>query len=214
MLFPSGDWQAKMVAEHQPVTMAAMEGIFKTEKGAGIVLIGQPNVAEQKIDNAIIIPNALSFLTYRRWDAEIKGLDAYPKGDHPDNIALLYYSYHIMVGLGTIFISIMLLGVFQLWRGKLFKSNVLMWIIMLSFPLPFIANTAGWMTAELGRQPWLVYGLLRTEEGFSPTVSAGNALFTLLGFMGIYSMLSILFVILMYRVIDNANDYLPEGEVA
>ena len=176
MLFPSGDWQAKMVAEHQPITMAAMEGVFKTEKGAGIVLIGQPNVAEQRIDNAIIIPKALSFLTYQRWDAELKGLDAYPKEDHPDNIALLYYSYHIMVGLGTIFILIMLLGVFQLWRRKLFKSKFLMWIIMLSFPLPFIANIAGWLTAELGRQPWLVYGLLRTEKGFSATVSAGNAL--------------------------------------
>ena len=214
MLFPSGDWQAKMVVKHQPITFAAMEGVFKTAKGAGIVLIGQPNVAKQKIDNAIIIPNALSFMTYLRWDAELKGLDAYPKEDHPDNIALLYYSYHIMVGLGTIFIAIMFFAVFQLWRRKLFKSKFLMWIIMLSFPLPFIANIAGWLTAELGRQPWLVYGLLRTEKGFSATVSAGNALFTLLGFMGIYSMLSILFILLMYRVIDNANDHLAQKEVA
>lgn len=214
MLFPSGDWQAKMVAKHQPITLAAMEGVFKTEKGAGIVLIGQPNVAEQKIDNAIVVPNALSFITYQRWDAELKGLDAYPKEDHPDNIALLYYSYHIMVGLGTIFIAIMFLGVLQLWRGKLFAPNFLMWVIMLSFPLPFIANTAGWMTAEIGRQPWLVYGLLRTSQGFSSTVSAGNTLFTLLGFMGIYTLLSILYLFLMYRVIDNANDYLAEKEVA
>lgn len=214
MLFPSGDWQAKMVAKHQPITLAAMEGVFKTEKGAGIVLIGQPNVAEQKIDNAIVVPNALSFITYQRWDAELKGLDAYPKEDHPDNIALLYYSYHIMVGLGTIFIAIMFLGVLQLWRGKLFAPNFLMWVIMLSFPLPFIANTAGWMTAEIGRQPWLVYGLLRTSQGFSSTVSAGNTLFTLLGFMGIYTLLSILYLFLMYRVIDNANEYLAEKEVA
>lgn len=214
MLFPSGDWQAKMVAKHQPITLAAMEGVFKTEKGAGIILIGQPNVAEQKIDNPIVVPNALSFITYQRWDAELKGLDAYPKEDHPDNIALLYYSYHIMVGLGTIFIAIMFLGVLQLWRGKLFAPNFLMWVIMLSFPLPFIANTAGWMTAEIGRQPWLVYGLLRTSQGFSSTVSAGNTLFTLLGFMGIYTLLSILYLFLMYRVIDNANDYLTAKEVA
>ncbi len=213
MLFPSGDWQAKMVAKHQPITLAAMEGVFKTEKGVGIILIGQPNVAEQKIDNAIIIPSALSFMTYQRWDAELKGLDAYPKEDHPDNIALLYYSYHIMVGLGTIFIAIMFFGALQLWRGKLFSSNLLLWVIMLSFPLPFIANTAGWMTAEIGRQPWLAYGLLRTNQGFSSTVSAGNALFTLLGFMGIYTLLSILYLFLMYRVIDNANDYLNEKEV-
>ncbi len=83
---------------------------------------------------------------------------------------------------------------------------------MLSFPLPFIANTAGWMTSELGRQPWLVYGLLRTSQGFSSNVSAGNALFTLLGFMGIYTLLSILYLFLMYRVIDNSSDYLDPQE--
>jgi cytochrome d ubiquinol oxidase subunit I len=212
MLFPSGDWHSKMVAAHQPLTLAAMEGVFKTEKGAGITLIGQPNVAEQRIDNPIVVPNALSFMTYRRWDAELKGLDAYPKEDHPDNIALLYYSYHIMVGLGTIFIAIMFLSALQLWRGKLFDTPLLLWVLMLSFPLPFIANTAGWMTAELGRQPWLVYGLMRTNQGFSATVSAGNTLFTLLGFMGIYTLLSILYLFLMYRVIDNANDYLEIEE--
>jgi cytochrome bd ubiquinol oxidase subunit I len=214
MLFPSGDLHARMVASEQPAALAAMEGLFKTEKGAGIVLIGQPNVAEQKIDNPIIIPNALSFMTYQRWDAELKGLDAYPKEDQTDNIALLYYSYHIMVGLGTIFIAIMFISAFQLWRGKLFSSNLLMWVIMLAFPLPFIANTAGWMTSELGRQPWLVYGLMRTNQGFSSTVSAGNALFTLLGFMGIYTLLSLLFLFLMYRVIENSNEFLNEKEVA
>ncbi len=210
MLFPSGDFQAKMVAKHQPITLAAMEGVFKTENGVGIVLVGQPNVHEQRIDNPIIVPNALSFMTYQRWDAELKGLDAYPKEDHPDNIALLYYAYHIMVGLGTIFIAIMIVAALQLWRGKLFGSNLLLWVLMLAFPLPFIANTAGWMTSELGRQPWLVYGLVRTTGGFSSTVSAGNALFTLLGFMGIYTLLSILYLFLMYRVIDNAGKYLAE----
>jgi len=199
-----------MVAKHQPITLAAMEGVFKTENGVGIVLVGQPNVHEQRIDNPIIVPNALSFMTYQRWDAELKGLDAYPKEDHPDNIALLYYAYHIMVGLGTIFIAIMIVAALQLWRGKLFGSNLLLWVLMLAFPLPFIANTAGWMTSELGRQPWLVYGLVRTTGGFSSTVSAGNALFTLLGFMGIYTLLSILYLFLMYRVIDNAGKYLAE----
>lgn len=210
MLFPSGDFQAKMVAKHQPITLAAMEGVFKTDNGVGIVLIGQPNVHEQRIDNPIIVPNALSFMTYQRWDAELKGLDAYPKEDHPDNIALLYYAYHIMVGLGTIFIAIMVIAALQLWRGKLFASNLLLWVLMLAFPLPFIANTAGWMTSELGRQPWLVYGLLRTTGGYSATVSAGNSLFTLLGFMGIYTLLSILYLFLMYRVIENAGNYLAE----
>ncbi len=213
MLFPSGDFQAKMVAKHQPVTLAAMEGVFKTDSGVGIVLVGQPNVREQRIDNPIIVPNVLSFMTYQRWDAELKGLDAYPKEDHPDNIALLYYAYHIMVGLGTIFIAIMTIAALQLWRGKLFTSKLLLWVVMLAVPLPFIANTAGWMTSELGRQPWLVYGLVRTTSGFSSTVSAGNALFTLLGFMGIYTLLSILYLFLIYRVIENAGEYLGTEEV-
>lgn len=204
----TGDLQGRMLAKHQPVTLAAMEGLFKTEKGAPIVLIGQPNVPEQKIDNAIAVPNVLSVLTYQRWDAEVKGLDAFPKENHPDNIPLLYFSYHIMVGLGTIFIAVMVLAGIWLWRGRLFESNWLLWILMLSFPLPFIANTAGWMTAEIGRQPWLVYNLMRTSEGFSPTVSAGNVWFTTLGFMGIYTVLSILFLFLIWRQIENGAHFL------
>jgi cytochrome d ubiquinol oxidase subunit I len=204
----TGDLQGRMLAKHQPVTLAAMEGLFKTEKGAPVVLIGQPNVPEQKIDNAVKIPNALSFLTYQRWDAEVKGLDAFPKENHPDNIPLLYFSYHIMVGLGTIFIAVMIFAGIWLWRGKLFESSALLWILMLSFPLPFIANTAGWMTAEIGRQPWLVYNLMRTSEGFSPTVSAGNVWFTTLGFMGIYTVLSILFLFLIRRQIESGASLL------
>jgi cytochrome bd ubiquinol oxidase subunit I len=198
-LFPTGDAQGKLVAKHQPATLAAMEGLFKTEKGAGIVIIGQPNVHEQKLDNAVVVPNMLSMLTYQRWEAEVKGLDAFPKEQWPDNIALLYYSYHIMVGLGTIFIALMVVSAFFQWRGTLPQKRWLLWILMFSFPFPYIANTAGWMTAELGRQPWLIYGLMLTRDGYSKTVSAGNGMFSLLGFMGMYSVLSVLFLFLIYR---------------
>jgi cytochrome d ubiquinol oxidase subunit I len=207
-LFPTGDMQGKMVARHQPATLAAMEGIFKTEAGVPLVIIGQPDVANQKIDNPIVIPKMLSFLTYRRWGAEVKGLDAFPRDQWPDNIPLLYYSYHIMIGLGTIFIAIMVSAAFLLWRGRLFESKWMLWILMLSFPFPFIANTAGWMTAEIGRQPWLVYGLMRTSEGFSPTVSAGNVLFTLLGFMGMYTVLGILYLFLIWRELEHGPQLL------
>lgn len=202
-LFPTGDKQGRMVALHQPATLAAMEGLFKTEAGAPLVIIGQPNTAEQRLDNPIIIPRLLSFLTYRRWNVEVKGLDAFPRDQWPDNIPLLYYSYHIMVGLGTIFIAITIVATWLLWRGRLYESKWMLWILMLSFPFPYIANTAGWMTAELGRQPWLVYGLMRTSAGFSPTVSAGNVMFTLLGFMGMYTVLGILYVLLIWREIEH-----------
>jgi cytochrome d ubiquinol oxidase subunit I len=116
---------------------------------------------------------------------------------------LLYYSYHIMVGLGTIFIAIMVVSVLLLWMGKLYGAKWMLWILMLSLPFPYIANTAGWMTAELGRQPWLVYGLMRTAEGYSKSVSAGNGMFTLLGFLGMYTVLGILFLFLVRREIEN-----------
>jgi cytochrome d ubiquinol oxidase subunit I len=208
MLAPSGDLQGRMIAEHQPVTLAAMEGLFDTTHGAPLVLIGQPDMEKQQLDNAIHIPKMLSFITYQRWDARVRGLNEFPKDQHPDNVPMLYYSFHVMVGLGTIFIGVMLLSVLGLWRGWLFKANWLLWIILLSFPLPFIANTAGWMTAEIGRQPWLVYGLMRTEHGFSPLVSSGNVLFTLLGFLGMYTVLSLLYIFLMLRRIDQGADEL------
>ncbi|HYK91530.1 MAG TPA: cytochrome ubiquinol oxidase subunit I [Acidobacteriota bacterium] len=210
-LFPTGDQQGKMLAYHQPVTLAAMEALFRTEQGAPLVLVGQPNMEELKLDNPIYVPRMLSFLTYRRWEAEVKGLDAFSRETWPDNIPLLYFSYHIMVGLGTIFIAILGVSAFLLWRRKLFESRWMLWVLMLSFPFPYIANTAGWMTAELGRQPWLVYGLIRTQHGYSPGVSAGNALFTMLGFMGMYTVLGMLFLFLIWREIEHGPEPVSEG---
>ncbi len=202
-LFPTGDQQGRMVAFNQPATLAGMEALFQGQPGAPLVLIGQPDTDRRQIDNPIMIPNMLSFLTYRRWKAEVRGLNSFPQDQWPDNLALLYYSYHIMVGLGTIFIAIMIVSVFLLWRGKLFDTPWMLWVLLLSLPFPYIANTAGWMTAELGRQPWVVYGLMRTADGYSKTVSAGNGMFTLIGFMGMYTVLGILFLFLVYREIEH-----------
>ncbi len=213
-LFPTGDGQGRMLGRHQPATLAGMEALWNTQGGAPLVIIGQPDVAKRQIDNPILVPKMLSFLTYRRWEAEVKGLDAFPRENWPDNIPMLYYSYHIMVGLGTVFIAVMLLSAFLLWRGKLYRSRWALWILLLSFPFPYIANTAGWMTAELGRQPWLVYGLLRTMDGYSKTVSAGNGLFTLLGFMGMYTILSILFLFLIRRELERGPEELKPRERA
>jgi len=201
-LFPTGDGQGRMVALHQPVTLAAMEALFTSQPGAPLVIIGQPDMEAQRIDNPVLVPGALSFLTYRRWQAKVQGLDAYPQQLWPQNIPLLYYSYHIMVGLGTVFIAIMIVALFLLWRSALFGARWMLWILLLSLPFPYIANTAGWMTAERGRQPWLVYGLMLTADGYSKMVSAGNGLFTLLGFMGMYLVLGILFLFLVRREIE------------
>ncbi len=201
-IFPTGDLHGRYMAKHQPATVAAMEGLFSTEEGAPIVLMGQPDEERKTIDNPIVVNDMLSFLIYGTTRAEVKGLDQFPRDQWPSPLPLLFYSYHIMAGLGTYFALLMLGEVFLLWRGKLFETRWALWPLLLSFPLPYIANTAGWMTAEIGRQPWLVYGLIRTSDGYSKTVSAGNTLFTLLGFMGIYTVLSVLFIVLVYRTID------------
>ncbi|MBT8317649.1 MAG: cytochrome ubiquinol oxidase subunit I [Lutibacter sp.] len=199
---PTGDWNAKNVANYQPAAFAAMEGIFETEEaGAEIVLIGQPDMVQKKLDNKIAVPNILSFLTYQDWNRQIPGMDQFTEEELPDNIPALYYSYHIMVGLGTIFIGIMALSVFFLWRKKLFSTKPLLWAIMFLVPFPYIANLTGWYVAELGRQPYLVYGLLKTSEGISPTVSSGNTLFTLLGFVALYMLLGLLFLVLVGKTI-------------
>ncbi|HLF19268.1 MAG TPA: cytochrome ubiquinol oxidase subunit I [Bacteroidota bacterium] len=200
--FPTGDSQVQNVYKYQPITFAAMEGVFETKEGVELLLIGQPDMEKMKIDNPLYVPKVLSFLTHFRWESEIRGLQSFPKDQWPTNIPLLYYSYHIMVGLGTIFIAIMVAAAFLLWKGTLFTNRRLLWVLMLSFPFPYIANTAGWTTAELGRQPWLVYGLMRTAEGVSPTVSAGNSLFTLLGFLGLYFVIGVLFLLLVIKRIN------------
>ncbi len=197
-LFPSGDLEGQQVTINQPAKLAAMEGLFQTESGAGIVILGQPDTVNNKLDNPLIVPNVLSFLTYRRWAAVVKGIDAFPVDQRPDFIELLDYSYHIMVGLGTLFIAIMGLALLLLWRRWLFHARWMLWILMLATPFPFIANTAGWFTTELGRQPWIVYGLLPTAQGSSTNVSSGNVLFTLIGFLGMYLLLGLLYVILVF----------------
>lgn len=201
-IFPTGDFHGRYVATYQPAAMAGMEGLFHSERGAPIAILGQPDIEHQRLDNPLVVNKMLSFLIYGTPTAEVKGLDSFPQDQWPTTLPLLYYSYHIMVGLGTYFVGLMALAAFLLWRGKLYSARWMLWPILLSFPLPYIANTAGWMTAEIGRQPWLVYGLLRTAHGYSPHVSAGNALFTLLGFLGMYAVLSVLWIVIVYRTVQ------------
>jgi len=213
MLFPTGDQQGANIARHQPATLAAMEGLFETQQGAPLAILGQPDTEKRRLDNPAVVPRMLSFLTYKRWSAEVKGLDAFPKESVPDNVPLLFYSYHIMVGLGTIFIAVLLVSAWLLRAGRLYTTRSWLWVLMLSLPFPFIANTAGWITAELGRQPWLIYGVMRTSEGPSFNVSAGNTLFTLIGFMGMYTLLAILFLFITHREIDHGPEVVrtPNG---
>ena len=197
--FPTGDLQAKAVARHQPAALAAMEGRFESGPRAGITMIGQPNVEQRRLDNPVTLPGMLSFLAFGTFHSDVAGLDAFPRDQWPDNIELVYYGFHIMAGLGTLMIGLMGLALAALVLQRLFTWRPLLWALALAFPFPYIAVTAGWMTAELGRQPWVVYGLLRTADASSPSVHSGTVLFTLIGFMGIDLAIGVTFLWLVLR---------------
>jgi cytochrome d ubiquinol oxidase subunit I len=199
--FPTGDRQGKLVAQHQPVTLAAMEGLFDGGPDAELAIIGQPNLNARRLENPIVVPGVLSFLCYGSFGSTVKGLNDFPEREWPQSVELLYYAYHIMVGLGTIFALVMAVAAFLLWRNKLQQARPMLWVLMLSLPFPYIATTAGWWTAELGRQPWVVHGLLRTAEAGSSHVNTGDVVFTALGFAGLYLALGMLFVLQILKQI-------------
>ncbi len=209
ILFPTGDHSGKMVAKYQRGALAAMEGKFKSGDSAEMAIIGQPDTVNHRLENQIVVPGVLSFLAYGTFGSKVTGLDDIPKDQRPDNVELLYYAYHVMVGLGTLFILTMGTAAFLLKRGMLFHSRPMLWVLMMAFPFPYIATTAGWMTAEIGRQPWLIYGLQRTIHGTSPLVSGGNVAFTTIGFTGLYTLVGILFLFLVMQEIAHGPVSVP-----
>jgi cytochrome d ubiquinol oxidase subunit I len=200
VVFPTGDGNSRDVTNYQPVKLAAMEGLFKTAQGAPLAIIGMPDTQHETLIDPIVVPDVLSFLAYGNFRANVKGLSDYPKDVRPP-VEVTYYAYHIMVGLGTIFIAIMAVAVLLLRLRRLYESRWLLWILMLAMPFPYIANEAGWTVTEVGRQPWIVYGLMRTNDGISPTVVSGETIFTIVGFAGMYFLLGVLFLLLVLREI-------------
>ena len=200
-VFPTGDRNSADVTRDQPVKLAAMEGLFKTESGAALAIVGMPDTQRGTLIDPIYVPDLLSFLAYGNFRANVKGLAEYPESLRPP-VELTYYAYHVMVGLGTIFVGIMVLAALLLIFGRLHAARWMLWIIMLGMPFPYIANEAGWMTTEVGRQPWIVYGLMQTAQGASPTVITGETIFTTIGFAGMYFLLGVLFLLLTLRTIS------------
>jgi cytochrome bd ubiquinol oxidase subunit I len=215
-LLPTGSFQGETVARFQPAKMAAMEGLFETQPRAGIAIIGMPDTERKQLMDPIVVPGILSYLVYGDFRAVVTGLNDIPEDQHPP-VELVYYAYHIMVGLGTMFIAMYAGAAFLLWRGRLFASRGVLWILMLAMPFPYIANHAGWMTGEIGRQPWVVYGVQRTADASSQNVTAGMIYFTLLGFMGLYALVGLLYVLLIARIIqqgpEHADEHRPLGSV-
>jgi cytochrome d ubiquinol oxidase subunit I len=200
VIFPTGDRNGNNVTVYQPIKLAAMEGLFETQKGAALAIIGMPDVGNRTLIDPIFVPDLLSFLAYGNPRAEVAGLSSYRTELWPP-VELTYYAYHVMVGLGTIFMAVAVLAAFLLWRRKLFETPLALWALLLAMPFPYIASEAGWVAAEVGRQPWIVYGLMKTQEAASPNVVSGEAIFTLIGFLGMYFLLGVLFLLLTLREI-------------
>lgn len=198
----SGDRSAHVVAEYQPAKLAAMEGHFDSLAVADLHLFGWVDKENKKV-TGISIPGGLSFLVYFDFTKPIPGLDAFPANEQPGQVNAVFQFYHLMVAIGLTLILLSLYACFEWWRGKLFDKKWLLWIFVFAVILPQLANQFGWYTAEMGRQPWVVYGLLRTSQAFSQAVTANHILFSLIMFIFIYVLLFALFLFLLNRKIQS-----------
>lgn len=201
----TGHRSAEYVSEYQPAKLAAMEGHYDSLAVADMYLLGWVN-QKRESTNGIRIPGGLSFLTHGSFKAPVQGLKATPANERPKAVNFVFQTYHLMVGIGMALIGLTLLAAFLLWKKKLFDQRWLMMIFVGAVLLPQIANQAGWYTAEVGRQPWVVYGLLRTSDALSKTVTANQVLFSLVMFSIIYLLLFLLFLFLLHRKIQHGPD--------
>jgi cytochrome bd ubiquinol oxidase subunit I len=191
----TGHESALVVSKYQPAKLAAMEGHYPASAPAGLTLFGWVDEERQRFVG-VSIPGMLSFLVHGDASTPVTGLNAFPPQDRPP-VTPVFQAYHAMVGIGTGLIGLSLLGAFLWWRGRLFEARWLLWVFVFAVLGPQAANQLGWFTAEVGRQPWIVYGLMRTADGVSPTVTAGQVLASLALFTFIYLALFVLFIYLL-----------------
>ena len=196
--WPTGDRHAQNVAAFQPAKLAAMEGLAQSQERAPLLMFGIPHADGVSCAVPVPIPGFLSLLAYGDANARVKGLNEFAAADRPP-VVITFAAFHLMVALGVLFILLALAGLVQYGRGKLCDQRGLLWLLVAAIPLPLLANQFGWITAEVGRQPWIVYGLLRTAEASSPTVKAGEVLASIALFGTIYALLGALYVWLMAR---------------
>ncbi len=203
-----GSRQAKTVSKYQPAKLAAIEGVFHTSHHVSLWLWGIPDEKTQRVRFGVAIPGLLSFLDKGNPNASLKGLDSFPVQDRPP-MFIPFESYHLMIAIGLYLILISWLGLFLLWRKTLFQNRFLLILFVISVVGPYLANELGWATAEVGRQPWLVYGLLRTPQGVSTSVSSVQIIISLVLFVCLYLTLFMVFVYSLNKKIHQG----PEAEM-
>lgn len=212
-LFPFGHEHAKQVARTQPEKFAAIQGLYKTQEGAPLAIFAIPGTKPPKLHFPVEIPGLLSWLAFGDVNAEIKGINEFPQDEIPP-LWLTFVSYHNMVVLGMYFIFITALATYYLWRKTLFEKKKLLKVLLWSTPLPLIACQLGWITAEVGRQPWIVYKLMKTKDAVSITVGAGELLFSIIMFLLIYILLGLIFLNLLFRWVKKGPESSLTGEVS
>jgi len=209
----SGHFQAVTVAETQPAKLAAYEGHYKTsDEGTPFYLFGLLDEQNERVSYGISIPGMLSYLTYGDASKPVPGLDQFKPEDRPP-IAVPFYSYHIMVAIGLFLLALSIYALYLLRRGRLFEKRWLMWVFVVAVLGPYIANQLGWMAAEIGRQPWIVYGLLKTSDAVSKSVPGGQVLGSIVMFGLIYLLLFAVWVYVLNSKIKHGPDepvLLPE----
>ncbi|MBN2174517.1 MAG: cytochrome ubiquinol oxidase subunit I [Bacteroidales bacterium] len=203
----TGHHSAEGVSKNQPPKLAAFEGHFEKDAPADMYLFGWVDKESQQVYGPKI-PGGLSFLIDYDFNAPVTGLNNFPENERPSAVNAVFQFYHLMVALGLFFIALTILGIFLWWRGKLFRYRWLLWVFVIAVVGPQLANQFGWFAAEMGRQPWVVYGLLRTSDALSATVTAEQVLFSLIMFTLIYLLLFLLFIYLLDRKIK-AGPYDP-----
>ncbi len=207
----SGHSSTKVVAEHQPAKLAAFEGHYDSLAVGDLFLFGYTNPKTQET-KGMAIPGMLSFLIHEDFKTPVPGLNAFPPENRPKQVNFVFQTYHLMVAIGMALIGLTLLALLLLWRGKLFQQIWLMRVFVPAVLLPQIANQMGWYSAEVGRQPWVVYGLLRTSDALSKSVSAEQVLFSLILFTLVYALLFVLFVYLLNKKIQHGPEELEGKE--
>ena len=208
--FISADSTARGVAKNQPAKLAAMEGVFKTTDFTPAAVIGWADKETQTV-KGIQVPGLLSFMVYRDFNTPVAGLDQIPKSDQPP-VNVVFQAYHLMVYMWGLMVLVTIVGLIKLKKAKLVKSKWALKGLVLSVIFPQIANQVGWMTAEIGRQPWIVWGQLRTIHGASKYVDAGQVLGSLIMFFVIYTLLFALFLFLLDRKIKHGPEEVQDLE--
>jgi cytochrome bd ubiquinol oxidase subunit I len=208
----TGHKSAEGVAKNQPAKLAAFEGHYDSLAVADLYLVGWTNPKTQTTEG-VKIPKGLTFLLHQDFTTPVKGLNAFPEKDRPKAVNFVFQTYHIMVAIGMALIGLSWLGLLLLWRGKLFNQKWLMTLFAWSVLLPQIGNQVGWYSAEVGRQPWVVYGLLRTSDALSKSVTANQVWFSLILFTWVYALLFMLFIYLLNKKIKHGYDDIEGGHI-